>query len=116
MNPVAAYKEESVGKIIPTLEQKIVDPDDEGNGVLYIRGSVVMKGYYKNPESTNEVLDEDGWFNTGDVGHIDKDGYLYLTGRAKSVIVTEGGKNVFPEELEDKFQLYGEIEQIFLDT
>ena len=112
LNPVAAYKEESVGKIIPTLEQKIVDPDDEGNGVLYIRGSVVMKGYYKNPESTNEVLDEDGWFNTGDVGHIDKDGYLYLTGRAKSVIVTEGGKNVFPEELEDKFQLYGEIEQI----
>ena len=112
LNPVAAYKEESVGKIIPTLEQKIVDPDEEGNGVLYIKGSVVMQGYYKNEESTKEVLSEDGWFNTGDVGHIDRDGYLYLTGRAKSVIVTEGGKNVFPEELEDKFQLYGEIEQI----
>ena len=112
LNPVAAYKEESVGKIIPTLEQKIVDPDEEGNGVLYIKGSVVMQGYYKNEESTKEVLSDDGWFNTGDVGHIDKDGYLYLTGRAKSVIVTEGGKNVFPEELEDKFQLYGEIEQI----
>ena len=68
-----------------------------------------MQGYYKNEESTKEVLSEDGWFNTGDVGHIDRDGYLYLTGRAKSVIVTEGGKNVFPEELEDKFQLYGEM-------
>ena len=112
LNPVAAYKEESVGKIIPTLEQKIVDPDEEGNGILYIKGSVVMQGYYKNPEATKEVLSEDGWFNTGDVGHIDSEGYLYLTGRAKSVIVTEGGKNVFPEEIEDKFQLYGEVEQI----
>ena len=112
LNPVSAYKEESVGKLIPTLEQKIVDPDEEGNGVLYIKGSVVMKGYYKNEESTKEVLSDDGWFNTGDVGHIDSEGYLYITGRAKSVIVTEGGKNVFPEELEDKFQLYGEVEQI----
>ena len=70
-----------------------------------------MKGYYKNPEATEEVLDKDGWLNTGDVGHIGENGFLYLTGRAKSIIVTEGGKNVFPEEIEDKFQLYNEIEQ-----
>ena len=71
-----------------------------------------MKGYYKNEEATKEVLSPDGWLNTGDVGHQDQNGYLYLTGRAKSVIVTDGGKNVFPEEIEDHFQLYDEIEQI----
>ena len=73
---------------------------------------MVMKGYYKNQEATDEVLDSSGWLNTGDVGHQDKDGYLYLTGRAKNVIVTEGGKNVFPEEIEDCFQLYDDIETI----
>ncbi len=112
LNPTYAYIESSVGKIIPTLEQKIVDPDSDGNGILFIRGSVVMKGYYKNKEATDEVLDKDGWLNTGDMGHIDSKGYLYLTGRAKNMIVTEGGKNVFPEEIEDYFQLYNEIDQI----
>ncbi len=112
LNPVEAYIESSVGKLIPTLEQKIVDPDSDGNGIIYLKGSVIMQGYYKNEEATKAVLDDDGWFNTGDVGHIDNDGYLYLTGRAKSVIVTEGGKNVFPEEIEDHFQLYNEISQI----
>ncbi|MGD1821736.1 MAG: AMP-binding protein [Pleomorphochaeta sp.] len=112
LNPTYAYIESSVGKLIPTLEQKIVNPDKEGNGVLYLKGSVVMKGYYKNKKATDEVLDKDGWLCTGDVGHIDSNGYLYLTGRAKNIIVTEGGKNVFPEEIEDHFQLYNEIDQI----
>ena len=92
-------------------EVKIINPDSEGNGVICIKGPMVMKGYYNNPEATAEVLSEDGWLNTGDVGHQDEDGYLYLTGRAKNVIVTEGGKNVFPEEIEDRFQLCSEIEQ-----
>ncbi len=112
LNPVDAYEETSVGKLLPGLEQRIVDKDSEGNGVLEIKGSVVMKGYYNNPEATSEVLSEDGWLNTGDVGHIDSRGYFYITGRSKSVIVTEGGKNVFPEEIEDLFQLYSEIEQV----
>ncbi len=112
LNPVYAYIESSVGKIMPQMEQKIVNPDTEGNGVLYLRGPVVMQGYYNNEEATLEVLDKDGWLNTGDVGHIDSNGYLYLTGRAKNIIVTEGGKNVFPEEIEDHFQLYDEIDQI----
>lgn len=112
LNPVEAYIETSVGKILPGLEQKIVDPDQDGNGVIYIRGSVVMQGYYNNSEATDAVLDKDGWLNTGDVGHVDKNGYLYLTGRAKSIIVTEGGKNVFPEEIEDHFQLYDELDQV----
>ena len=112
LNPTYAYIESSVGKSIPECQVKIVDPDDEGNGTIYIKGPMVMKGYYNNEEATKEVLSEDGWLNTGDVGHEDQNHYLYLTGRAKSVIVTDGGKNVFPEEIEDYFQLYDEIDQI----
>ena len=112
LNPIYAFKVESVGKNVALTEAKIVDADSEGNGVIYIKGPQVMKGYYKNQEATDEILDKDGWINTGDVGHIDSEGYLYLTGRAKSIIVTDGGKNVFPEEIEDKFQLYDDIEQI----
>ncbi len=112
LNPIYAFKVESVGKNVALTEAKIVDPDSEGNGVIYIKGPQVMKGYYKNQEATDEILDADGWLNTGDVGHLDSEGYLYLTGRAKSIIVTDGGKNVFPEEIEDKFQLYDDIEQI----
>ena len=112
LNPIYAFKVESVGKNVALTEAKIVDADSEGNGVIYIKGPQVMKGYYKNQEATDEILDKDGWINTGDVGHIDCEGYLYLTGRAKSIIVTDGGKNVFPEEIEDKFQLYDDIEQI----
>ena len=111
LNPTYAYIESSVGKAIPECQVKIVDPDEEGNGTIFIKGPMVMKGYYNNEEATNEVL-SDGWLNTGDVGHEDKNHYLYLTGRAKSVIVTDGGKNVFPEEIEDHFQLYDEIDQI----
>ena len=112
LNPVEAYRETSVGKLLPEEEVRIVDPDSEGNGLIFIKGPMVMKGYYNNEEATREVLSEDGWLNTGDVGHQDKDGYLYLTGRAKNVIVTEGGKNVFPEEIEDHFQLFDDIDTI----
>ncbi|MCF0262688.1 MAG: AMP-binding protein, partial [Sphaerochaetaceae bacterium] len=75
-------------------------------------GPMVMKGYYKNEEATREILDEDGWLNTGDIGHLDARNYLYLTGRQRNIIVTEGGKNVFPEEIEDMFQLYDDVDQI----
>ena len=97
LNPVFDYIETSVGKTIPGVEEKIVDPDSDGNGLIYIKGSMVMQGYYKNPEATAEILTEDGWLNTGDIGHLDSRNYLYLTGRQKNIIVTEGGKNVFPE-------------------
>lgn len=112
LNPTEAYIETSVGRRIPGCEVKIVDPDSDGNGLIYIKGSMVMQGYYNNREATEEVLSDDGWLNTGDVGHQDENGYLYLTGRKKSVIVTEGGKNVFPEEIEDHFQLYDDIDQV----
>ncbi len=112
LNPIFAYEETSVGKLVPQCEAKIVNPDADGNGVIYLRGPMIMMGYYKNPEATAEILDADGWLNTGDVGHIDSKDYVYLTGRAKNVIVTDGGKNVFPEEIEDHFQLYGEVDQV----
>jgi long-chain acyl-CoA synthetase len=71
-------------------------------------------GYYKNEEATKVLFTGDGYLRTGDLGYLDKHNYLYLTGRAKSLIVTEGGKNVFPEEIEDHFQLYPQIEQILI--
>lgn len=114
LNPKEAYKEESVGKMIPGTETIILDPDENGCGEIALKGSMIMQGYYKNEEATAEVFTEDGFFKTGDVGYLDSDNYLYLTGRAKSMIVTEGGKNVFPEEIEDKFQLFDEIEQILI--
>lgn len=112
LNPIFDYIETSVGRVLPRTEMKIVDPDSEGNGLIYVRGPMVMQGYYKNEEATREILDEDGWLNTGDIGHLDSRNYLYLTGRQKNIIVTEGGKNVFPEEIEDSFQLYDDIDQI----
>ncbi len=114
LNPREAYKENSVGKMIPGTETKILEPDAQGCGEIALKGSMIMQGYYRNEEATKEAFTEDGFFKTGDVGYLDEDNYLYLTGRAKSMIVTEGGKNVFPEEVEDHFQLYDEIEQILV--
>ncbi len=114
LNPIHHYKETSVGKILPRVEMKILDPDENGNGEIAIRGPMVMKGYYRNPEATAEVLGADGWFRTGDVGYMDDEDYVYLTGRAKSLIVTEGGKNVYPEEIENHFQLFTEVDQVLV--
>lgn len=112
LTPPEHFIVSSVGRSFPGEEVKIADPDEDGNGIICIKGPNVMQGYYHNEEATKEVLSEDGWLNTGDVGHEDENKYLYLTGRAKNIIVTEGGKNVFPEEIEDYFQLYDEIETL----
>ena len=114
LNPTHAYKETSVGKMLPHVETRIDEPDGEGRGEIVVRGPMVMQGYYQNPEATAEVLDKDGWLHTGDVGYLDQDNYLYLTGRAKNLIVTAGGKNVYPEEIENAFQLRGEVDQIMV--
>ncbi len=114
LNPVTAYREASVGLPLPRMEMKILDPDDRGIGEIAVRGPMVMQGYYKNKEATEEIMIGDGWLNTGDVGYQDRDGYVYLTGRKRSLIVTAGGKNVFPEEIEELFQLYEEVEQILV--
>ncbi len=94
-------KNESVGFTIEGVEVKIDSPDIEGNGEILVSGNNVMRGYYKNPKATREVIDKKGWLATGDIGKIDEDGYLFITGRKKNIIVTPGGKNVYPEELEE---------------
>jgi len=114
LNPTDAYVETSVGRIIPRAQLRILDPDSEGRGEIVAKGPMVMQGYYKNPEATAEVFTPDGWFKTGDVGYLDSENYLYLTGRAKNLIVTEGGKNVYPEEIENRFQLHPEVEQVLI--
>ena len=95
------------------MEMKILNPDNSGRGEICVKGPMIMQGYYNMPEETAEVLSADGWFRTGDIGWIDDEKYLYLCGRAKNLIVTSGGKNVYPEEIENAFQMYyNDIEQI----
>ena len=92
-------KADSVGKPVPGTKLRIVDQDEDGIGEIIVKGPSVMMGYYENQEATDEVL-RNGWLHTGDLGYIDEDGFVHITGRAKTVIVTKGGKNIFPEEVE----------------
>jgi long-chain acyl-CoA synthetase len=114
LNPIEHYKETSVGRIVPQVDMKILNPDERGVGEIVVKGPMVMKGYFEMPEETKESFTEDGYLKTGDLGYLDDEDYLYLTGRAKNMIVTEGGKNVYPEEIENEFQLFEEIEQILI--
>ncbi|MCB2211475.1 AMP-dependent synthetase/ligase [bacterium] len=93
-------KHHTVGPTIPGVECKIIDVNDQGVGEVCVKGPNVFKGYYKNDKATAETFTDDGWFRTGDLGLIDADGYLQITGRKKNMIVTGGGKNVYPEEIE----------------
>ncbi|HJJ12770.1 MAG TPA: AMP-binding protein [Clostridiaceae bacterium] len=89
----------SIGKTLPHVEAKIVEANEEGMGELVVKGPNVMLGYYNDEKATKEVLNE-GWFHTGDLAKIDEDGYIFICGRKKSVIVLKNGKNIFPEEME----------------
>lgn len=89
----------SIGKALPNIEARIDDPNEEGMGELVIKGPNVMLGYYGDEEATKDVL-ENGWLHTGDLAKIDEDGYIFICGRKKSVIVLKNGKNIFPEEME----------------
>ena len=99
-------KPESVGKIMDGCEVKIVD------GEIWAKGKSVMKGYYKNPEETANSLTPDGWLMTGDLGYKDEDGYLYITGRKKNLIILSNGENVSPEELENQFAFFMPIKEM----
>ncbi len=114
LNPVKSCKYHSVGKAFPQLDMKIINKDSRGNGEVVLKGPNTTQGYYNNPEATAALFTEDGYLRTGDVGHLDKNNFLYLTGRSKSLIVTEGGKNVFPEEIEEYFQLVRSMDQILI--
>ena len=92
-------RNDSAGLPIPNVEYKIENPNTEGVGEIIVKGPNVMLGYYQMPEETEKII-KDGWFHTGDLGKIDENGFLYITGRCKSVIVTKNGKNIYPEEIE----------------
>lgn len=90
----------SIGKAFPSLDVKIDEPNEEGIGELLAKGPSIMLGYYDNEEATKETIDSEGWLHTGDLAKIDKDGYIFISGRKKFVIVLKNGKNIYPEELE----------------
>lgn len=98
----------SVGKPISCMTAKIED------GEILVKGDCVMLGYYKNPEATAEVIPEDGWFHTGDLGYLDDDGYLYITGRSKNLILLSNGKNIYPEELEAQLMTIDGVKDVMV--
>lgn len=110
-NPFSKPKNASGGMVIENSEVEIRDVDSEGIGEICVRGPNIMDGYYKNPAATGEILSDDGWLRTGDLGYFDQEGYLYITGRKKSVIVTKGGKNISPEEIEEKLTPLETVEE-----
>lgn len=116
VTPYYARKVGSIGPSVPSCRMRI-DPngetteDDYALGEIQVKGDNVMIGYYNNPEANAEVFTDDGWFRTGDVGYLDDEGYAYITGRIKFVIVLENGKNVFPEEIEEYLDTIGTISE-----
>ncbi len=107
------HKIGSIGKSVPSVEAKIVDVNKEGIGELAVKGPSVMIGYYNNKKATDAVL-EDGWFYTGDLARIDDEGYIFICGRKKSVIVLKNGKNIFPEELENLINRIEGVNESFI--
>ncbi|MBO5327183.1 MAG: AMP-binding protein [Clostridia bacterium] len=113
VSPYFAQRRGSVGPAVPCCEARIADGamGESGfvEGEIQVKGENVMLGYYNNDEANATAFTEDGWYRTGDVGYMDADGYIYITGRLKSVIVLENGKNVFPEEIEEYLEAIEEI-------
>ena len=101
----------SVGKPIVQADIKIDNPNENGEGEILIKSPTLMIGYYENEEETKKVIDSDGYFHSGDLGYIDKEGYVYITGRSKNVIVTQNGKNIYPEEIEMLLDKVDEIRE-----
>jgi len=112
-NPLAKQKAGSIGMPVSDVDVRIVNPDEHGEGELAIRGPNVMLGYFNKPQETAEVL-RDGWFYSGDIGYRDKDGYFFITGRSKEMIVLPSGKKIFPEELEKFYRRIPAIKEICL--
>jgi len=102
LNDLKPFRADTVGAPVPGIEVEVRDRDASGVGEVWVRSRTIMQGYYRAPELTREVL-VDGWFRTGDLGHLDASGHLHLVGRAKNMIVTEGGKNIYPEDIESVF-------------
>lgn len=107
------FNSQSTGRAIPGVEIKIDSPNEDGVGEILARGDNIMLGYYNDPEATRAVF-RDGWFCTGDLGRMDEDGSLFITGRKKNVIVTENGKNIYPEELETRLYAFTSIADVIV--
>lgn len=107
------HKTGSIGKCVPSDEVKLLDVNKDGIGELAVKGPNVMLEYYENKEATEKVL-KDGWFQTGDLARIDEDGYIFICGRKKSVIVLKNGKNIFPEEMETLINKEDGVEESFI--
>jgi long-chain acyl-CoA synthetase len=97
-----SFKQGSVGRIVDRMEVKIEDPNEKHVGEILVKGMNLMLGYYKNPNATRAVMQPDGWMRTGDLGLIDEDGFLYIKGRSKTMILGPRGQNIYPEEIEDR--------------
>ena len=109
-----ANKIGSVGKPLSGTELRIADPDEGGNGEIQFRGRHVMAGYYRNPEATAETMTEDGWLKSGDLGKIDSDGFVYVTGRLKEIYVSSAGKNIAPLVIEETMKSIPVVSQCML--
>ena len=107
------FKVGSIGKALPHVDAKIENPNEEGIGELVVKGPNIMLGYYQNEEATKEVL-IDNWFYTGDLASIDEEGYIFIRGRKKSVIVLKNGKNIFPEEMENLVNRIEGVKESFI--
>ena len=101
----------SVGKPIVQADIKIHNPNENGEGEILIKTPTLMLGYYEDKQATKKVIDEEGYFNSGDIGYIDEEGYVYITGRSKNVIVTQNGKNIYPEEIEMMLEKVEEVKE-----
>lgn len=104
----------SVGTPILACRVKIDNPDENGEGEICVKGPNVMLGYYNNPEATAEVFDKDGFFHTGDYGKLDEEGWIYITGRKKNLIILSNGKNVYPEEIEADLQKVEGVSEVIV--
>ncbi len=108
-NPVDRPKPGSIGKLLPGVEARLAEDGD-----LQVRTPCIFMGYFKDPEATRSVLSEDGWFSTGDLAEVDEDGYWYITGRKKELIVSSNGKKIYPARIESLFKLEPVVNQVVL--
>ena len=118
--PIAALTPEykpmigSAGKAIVQAEIKVDNPNENGEGEIMIKSPTLMLGYYEDEKATKEAIEPDGFFHSGDIGYIDDDGFIYITGRSKNVIVTQNGKNIYPEEIEMMLEKIPEIKEVMV--
>lgn len=108
-NPIERPKPGSVGKLLPGVEVRLAD-----DGELEVRSPCLFEGYYRDEAATRSVMTEDGWFSTGDIGEVDSDGYWYITGRKKELIVSSNGKKIYPARIENLFKMEPVVNQVLL--